>query len=155
MLRQIEPDIFENHMLYRLCRSNHSTVYSSNLDVLRSYSLRRGYSSERGHRVTHQATGEYLSLNKPEPLPGGALQPGSNLWYRGIPIPILRVEQLGVQEWSISSGWCISHHTGNTLCRARYLPELEYQEVSLDFLISGAATLPSEEYRKSLVRAFV
>lgn len=163
MMREIEPDIFLNTYIYHIDDpSSIALVHSNNLASIRAYAKSKGYDSTNGHNLVHYETGTYLSFERVGGAPPGALQPGSNLWYKTYdndldlnPSSIHRVAPDGsVQEFEGFHDfvWCNSEEEFRTV---NHLIEKEYQEVSLDFLIFGEAELPSGEYRLALMQALV
>lgn len=159
-MKEIEPDIFVNDLAYYI-DDNHgqALVHSQNLSSLRAYAKREGYVSGKGYQLVHRQTTKYLSLIKEAGAPPWALQPGSNLWYppKHIdyhPQNIHRITARGsVQEFEgfVEFGWRSSH----TMDFAHQLEETEFQEVSVEFLVSGEAEMPSEAYWQALMQVLV
>ena len=155
-MKEIAPGIFQNTCCYSLHFYRESedeyreSVYSDDLAALRAFAKGPDISSAY---IRHAASGDDMSLTKAKKIRKEFRQPGSNIWYMSKQ-EITRVVGVEVQYFCyVDLAWDI--FTG---CRPQSLPELEYQEVSLDFLFSKGIQFPdytSEEYKTSLISSLV
>lgn len=159
-MKEIVPGVFVNSCLYRLDyyiklyegpeETKREVAYSNDLAALREYAASCGVYEPT---IRHRTSGDDLHLTKPDPIKPEFLQPGSNIWYRAGE----EVSRVVGQEfqyfctndlaWDVYTG--ILPHT---------LVELEYREVSLDFLFSEDIELPdyaTDEYRTALIDSIV
>ena len=154
-MKEIEPGIFENQTLYQLSNDDGDdfVYYSNELAILRAFAKRRGYAAEESWKLLHRSSRDELSLLPGGGAPASALQPGSNIWYR--PLDEIRRVIEGVVQYFcyVDLKWDIYDHD-----ELSHLLELEFQEVSIDFLFSQEVRLPTYnvlEYGPAVINALI
>lgn len=136
-MKEIAPGIFQNLALYNLygggadetdgLDASHS-VYSSDLAALRAFAKLRRYENPC---ITHRTSGETLPLVQEDQVAVEFLQSGSGIWYYP-GVEIRRVFESGVQHFCYVDLIWSSYNSDHP----SHLLELEFQEVSLEFLFS-------------------